>query len=196
MIKVIDDAMPVSMQEHIEDSVYSRPLIYQPNTSYMSWEKTIESLKRDPNIVDNGQFFHMCMNNGTIHSNYFLACVPVLYLYAEKAGIKVNEIKRVKLNLMTQDKLFDPLNYNAPHVDTSGTYAFVYYVNDSDGDTVLFNEFQHTDYEHDTQDNPLTISQRISPKRGRGVFFESSRYHASSSPKDTALRWVLNFNFV
>jgi hypothetical protein len=68
--------------------------------------------------------------------------------------------------------------------------SFLYYVNDSDGDTFLFDEFQK-----DTIPLNFNILERISPKKGKGIFFESDRYHASSNPKHTSIRLVLNFNF-
>ena len=63
----------------------------------------------------------------------------------------------------------------------------VYYVNDSDGDTVLFNEFYNT--------KSVSINRRIAPKKGRAVIFDSNRFHASSNPINTPTRFVINFTF-
>jgi Rps23 Pro-64 3,4-dihydroxylase Tpa1-like proline 4-hydroxylase len=64
----------------------------------------------------------------------------------------------------------------------------VYYCNDSDGDTFLFNEF----YDGKNPDK-LTIAQRVTPKKNRCVVFESNRMHASSSPIYSKDRRIINF---
>jgi hypothetical protein len=65
----------------------------------------------------------------------------------------------------------------------------VYYVNDSDGDTFLFNEF----YESGKVPELFTLYNRVSPKKNRLVIFESNRYHASSNPKLNQDRFIINF---
>ena len=60
-------------------------------------------------------------------------------------------------------------------------YVCLYYVNDSEGDTIIF-------------DNNKKEIQRITPKKGRIVFFDGSLEHCSTRPS-TRTRAVLNFNF-
>jgi hypothetical protein len=61
----------------------------------------------------------------------------------------------------------------------------LYYVNDSDGDTVLydksFEDLKIVD-EYVDNKNELNIVHRITPKRGRVVFFDGTVYHAPSTP--------------
>lgn len=202
MITVIESGIPVNFQKHIEDSVYNLSLVYQPNTSYnLAYQndfatKGYMAIKAtDANIVDNGHFAHLVMDNGQIYSTHWGVVSPILYMFAEKAGIEVNEITRIRINLLIQDKEFTSNFYNAPHTDITGSKSFVYYVNDSDGDTVLFNEFLQEGCPIEDGPGNLTIAQRVSPKRGRGVFFEKGRYHTSSNPKSNYTRYVINFNF-
>ena len=116
-----------------------------------------------------------------------------LYIFAEKAGITVNKISRIKINLILQDKTFKNINYNFPHSDRgTGDKVFLYYINDSDGDTFLFNEYD--DYE--TIPDTFTVKDRITPRKGTGVFFEANRFHASSNPTIAKNRYVINFNFI
>ena len=56
-----------------------------------------------------------------------------------------------------------------------------YYINDSEGDTVFFD------------DNKKEI-KRVSPKKGRIVFFNGNQLHSGSYPTNTP-RFILNFNF-
>ena len=79
--------------------------------------------------------------------------------------------------------------YNLPHTDDpdSETESIIYYVNDSDGDTVIFNEKPPA--------KDLSIKHKVSPKQGRLLFFDSSYYHSSTPPRNTDIRLVLNIAF-
>ena len=71
-----------------------------------------------------------------------------------------------------------------PHVDyeEQGITTALYYVNDSDGDTVFF-------------DDTYNIVQRIKPEKGKGVIFDNLIYHASTCPQVHNTRMVINFNY-
>ena len=60
-------------------------------------------------------------------------------------------------------------------------YTGIYYVNDCDGDTFLF-------------DGTKEIA-KISPKKGRIVIFDGKTLHAGSHPYLSDFRMVINFNF-
>jgi len=70
-----------------------------------------------------------------------------------------------------------------PHTDVDFSHwVFLYYVNDSDGDTIFYNEQKE-------------IIKRVAPKKGRIAFFDGSIYHSASTP-NTSSRAVININFV
>ena len=72
--------------------------------------------------------------------------------------------------------------YNCPHTDTDKPHlAAIYYVNDSDGFTFLF-------------DNNNNIINRIVPKKGSLLLFDGSIKHASGHPIKSLKRCVINFN--
>lgn len=74
--------------------------------------------------------------------------------------------------------------YDNPHIDINYEHLVcLYYVNDSDGDTFLFDKI----------DNELKIKKRITPKKGRVLLFNGNRYHASSGPTN-GIRCIINFN--
>ena len=60
--------------------------------------------------------------------------------------------------------------------------TFLYYVNDSDGDTIFFNK------------NKKEI-KRVKPKKGTGVLFKSNTLHAGSNPINSDKRMVINYIF-
>ena len=66
--------------------------------------------------------------------------------------------------------------------DLTGYKSLIYYVNDSDGDTIFFN------------DNLKEI-KRVNPKKGKAVLFDSNILHCGSNPINTLNRVVINFIF-
>ena len=75
-----------------------------------------------------------------------------------------------------------------PHV------ACVYYCNDSDGDTIIYDQ-TITDVAGGSQDVVVTEHKRVTPKKGRAVFFDGSRYHCSSQPTIN-YRTIINFDLL
>jgi hypothetical protein len=102
------------------------------------------------------------------------------------------DLNRINLNFSTplpdtKDK------YGVPHPDSiyQGSMIGIYYITDSDGDTILFNEF----FEGNFDTNKKTIYRTIAPKKGRLVLFDGHRYHANSWPTKKE-RVILNMNFL
>ena len=85
--------------------------------------------------------------------------------------------------------------HNGVHVDLPPHLphvACVYYVNDSDGDTIIY-EQTINDVPGGSQNVQLTEHKRVTPRRGRAVFFDGSRYHCSSQPT-LNYRTIINFD--
>ena len=72
------------------------------------------------------------------------------------------------------------LEHYAPHTDRPEEHlGLIYYLNDSDGDTIFF--------EGDSE------LQRVSPKKGRIVIFDGNTLHAGGFPTDNP-RCIVNYN--
>ena len=72
----------------------------------------------------------------------------------------------------------------------------MYYVDDSDGDTVLFD----TEYDNEKGNTVLfTDTQkqivRVPPKKGRGFFFKGKVFHSGNCPVNYKQRTIINFDF-
>ena len=79
-----------------------------------------------------------------------------------------------------------------PHVDVDKEhYVFLYYVSDSDGDTIVYDQ-KYTGSEYDQSD--LTIFKKITPKAGSAVIFDGSRYHTNYSNQKNNFRFIINMN--
>ena len=77
---------------------------------------------------------------------------------------------------------------DTPHIDLDEGdehIVVLYYVIDSDGDTIIYNER--------TESPSYTEKQRVSPKQGRVVIFEGGQYHTAAQPTK-GTRCIVNYN--
>ncbi len=125
--------------------------------------------------------------------------LPILFVFCEKAKLEFKALLRIRVGLFTPTPGLAP--HHNPHVDFSQPHhTAVYYVNDSDGDTVVFNERvdevsveRSADYANAGR---FTIAGTVPPKKGKMCAFDGRHYHASSSPTQSAKRIAITFNFV
>lgn len=153
----------------------------------------------DKNITDDVGFFHMAFD-GDYYSPYYDFFRTILEFFAEKAGIRVGQLLRIRLRYTHKGQGHTEGKYAPPHVDfnTGNPYnTLVYYVNDSDGDTIIFDRIFNP--ENETYDpvfsEPLPELVRITPKKGSGLFFNGHRFHAGNYPINNSSRIVINFDF-
>lgn len=141
-------------------------------------------------ISEDKQYVHAASFNETKMSNIHDLGTNILNTFVKKHGIEIKEILRIKANILNKT---DKQNHiHPPHVDmTIPHLVLLYYVNDSDGDTVIFNQKYSSQ-----QDPTLTVNQTIAPKAGAAIVFDGLTYHSSSSPQYTGERIVLNINFI
>ena len=131
-----------------------------------------------------------------------LACIEMGWTYTS------HTLLRIKANLQTQAPKEFKGYYNEPHTDLNkdhfqiypNSLTAIYYVNDSDGDTVFFEEeggnshFYNIDATIKKYNN-LTIKKTIPPKENKMVIFPSHILHSGSHPVNHTLRSVINYNF-
>jgi hypothetical protein len=184
--QVLDNIIPPSYQDMLEE-LHERglPWHYTPSTSG-------EDIKKDPNderIVDFPQFHHVyCDTDGITSPQFFPLIEPLVWFLEKTLDIRIKSFGRIKSNFMLPgNSTLD--NYNVPHIDhpNEDHISMVYYVNDSDGCTRIFDKTVSEGYE-----KLLPIAE-ISPKKGRAVVFKSNRFHASTPPVNASKRMVINF---
>jgi len=126
--------------------------------------------------------------------------VPLVKKALINAGEELNEIVRLRIVLnTTSDK-----NYlNGPHVDLDYRHrTALLYLNDSDGNTILYNEkFDPTGdyadskmYQEKIQSN-LTIQSEVEPKANRLFIFNGLNYHTGTTPTKVPRRVIMNINY-
>jgi hypothetical protein len=115
-----------------------------------------------------------------------------------------NTAKKIKLKnpelLEARSFLQLPLNkkylgegVDTPHLDrTEPHLVFLYYVGDSDGDTIIYN-YRSKDKNDIPFFEDVKELKRITPKQGRVVVFDGLHWHTAEQPtKD--VRCIINFN--
>ncbi len=182
------------------------PKIYQDQleaeTSALAWFFHKETARPGLKFSNNyGGFFHMAFDitsPAPVISTINGMLVPLLFVATDKASVKFHELIRIRLGMFPRTMLEAP--YHNPHVDFYEPHIVgLYYVNDSDGDTVVFNEtFETVTIEQSAERanaGSFTELARISPKKGRMVFFDGKHYHASMHPREHDHRVVVTFDF-
>jgi hypothetical protein len=153
----------------------------------------------------NSGFVHMAIDFGSEPSEWYPFIKPIVYHIEEVTGHKIEQLLRIRVGLLTRTSESD-YDFNTPHVDFLLPHMTAcYYVNETDGDTVVFNETVADaaidnlteqavlDYVAKTD---FTIDTRISPKKGRLCVFDGLQFHASSKPKQHDRRMVITINYV
>jgi len=160
--------------------------LFCSGTSYYN-EEDNHYMKK--NISDIFQFEHRIVSSkyGVLNSKLLSEVIsPLVEEYQQNYPNfpKLDNISRGKINILTQNNVDDDL-YHIPHTDDDiEHWVMIYYINDTDGDTFIFNE---TCYDIEKE---LTIKKRISPEKGKFAVFNGKYLHSSSSPKKSSIRSV------
>jgi hypothetical protein len=190
----IDDAIPRAYQDQVEAELGS---------NRMNWFFHEESARAGKGQFDTqfAGFSHPTFNireGSPVLSPLNGVLVPILWLFCEKAGLPFTALLRIRIGLFTKGAVDAP--HHNPHVDFYEPHrTALYYVNDSDGDTFVFNETYEQVGAHQApayvNERKFTIADQISPKRGRMACFDGKHYHASMHPQANVSRIVVTYNF-
>lgn len=194
MIQIYDNIITEKLQNKIFDLAFAQSVVWNYDLATIhpdlkiSPKNTLESFQFR-SIVKHDEF----INNHEIYNG-------ILDLFKEiqkKTGILLADPYRVKLNLLPNDPRADKKFHHTPHIDADQDhYVLIYYIDDSDGDTVIFKETKKDFSMQDAQFvKEFTIEERIEPKKGRFVLFDGDKYHTGSSPQNNLKRTVININF-
>lgn len=188
MITVLDDFIPTSLADEIAQLVSTRdfPWFYTESSSGVGKNYDINNKL----IKESSQHIHIVFDEQGAVSNMYNYIKIMLYFLEDKTNLKVKDLFRVKINSLLTDRSA-ATQYNTPHIDhpDSDYMSMVYYINDSDGDTVIFDQHVQQGY------NNLTIANRVFPKKGKCVIFPSNQFHSSSNPVVADRRLIINFTF-
>jgi hypothetical protein len=189
MIRVIDNFIPLSHQEEIKTVLLASqfPWFYvgdvtdHTNTSSKNKSPALSSLLR---------------NNSTTTNNYYTYFLPLAHLGASLVDYKFNDV--IKCRTFLQFPLSNVSPTDPLHIDSTIDHLVVlYYVVDSDGDTIIVDKKLGIDEQpaNDLNFEDFTILQKVTPKQGRAVIFDGRYYHTAEQPREN-IRCVINFNVI
>jgi len=181
---IIDDVISIENQIDLETYFTTQPIPWNYVNAASPYEPPGVGA---PNTFNYKQFVHLIYYEQINHINQsFPLFVPLL----SAIPFDIDKLLMIKTSMTVSDPNRPDKSYGKAHVDfvdpPENLITCVYYIGDSDGDTVIF-----------SKDNGVyTETQRISPKRGRLIAFDGTTYHAGSCPSSSDPRIVVNFNFI
>ena len=188
MIKEIKPLVPKAYADNLHNLMTSSvfPWFWNEN---ISGQKQTSSDEVDFNGFQYG-LYHMFYIDNTQVSAYYKDIEPLLYFMQDKTDIKVKNIYRVRAALTTWSP--KDMAHNA-HVDMDFDHkVLLYYVNDSDGDTILYNEVFE---EYEEVRKNFTVNKTFTPTKGNALVFNGLTYHSSSKPTKNSKRIIINIDF-
>jgi hypothetical protein len=185
-ILIYDDIIDIDYQNKIKDILFSLkfPWFFCNDISY-----TGNSVQRRPG------FQHLYVENKKINSQFHKDIAPIILKSLKKANIKNNVFLQGRSFLQLPLNISDRHLVDTPHVDAVIPHlAVLYYVNDSEGDTIIYeNEFEGYDNRPFKKD--LKIKQKVTPKKGRVVIFDGKYWHTAEQPEHNN-RCIVNYNVI
>lgn len=180
---IIRNIIPQSLQEEIINLTTSNNFAWFFNDAVV--------INRDH--MDNMMpgFTHIFYSNNQINSEHCNVVKPLLYFIEQHLDRKIKSIYRMQANLMLNTHVDEKYLDNHIHkdvgeddLDAKDKYknyvTALYYVIDSDGETVLY------------EDNKTDIKEQHIPKQGSCLIFDSMNWHRASSPLHYKKRIALN----
>jgi len=156
-----------------------REMIDNPHFPYYYNENQIKDNNKDQIFG----FTHCLYKDKQINSNVFELFLPLISEFSNKSKIKIKNIFRLQVNLIFNQIATNKTLKNIIHRDVEnidGNFiSFIYYVIDSDGDTIIYN------------DN-LTVKEIAKPIQNNCIYFNSRNLHKASLPKNHKKRIVIN----
>lgn len=158
----------------------------------------------NPNYGSNSGFVHPAFDIGKHPTEWFPYIKPLVYSLEQAHGQKIKELFRIRVGFLlpTNEQNY---KYNTPHVDFLWPhYTACFYVNDSDGDTIVFDQRLEQVGTEITEDSinafvkttEFSISSSIQPIKNRLAIFDGFNFHASTKPIKSEKRFVITINFI
>ena len=187
-IIVIDDFISLEYQEKIKQDLLGLDNIFPWHYSEdVTAAGDFDSQHRP---AMSHQYVEIDDDNDTseIISVYHHLFTPLLSKACQYLKIPETEVIQGRSFLQWPLVNIDTSVVDLPHIDLDEGEEHIvvlYYVVDSDGDTIIYNER--------TESPSYTEKQRVSPKQGRVVIFEGGQYHTAEQPTK-GTRCIVNYN--
>ena len=173
VLKKIEQVFDIEYAQIIENEMFSKDFPW-----YYFFDVDYNKIDSDKN---NFGFVHTFLNskNKTL-SEWSKLVMPLPAIIADNIGVKLSNILSIRAVMLTSVG-YDYQHMRHTDVKThEDTYTAIYYVNDSDGFTSVYDKEQVT---------------KFMPKKNSAIVFDSKTEHHASKPIKTPARIVINCNF-
>ncbi len=187
--KVFNDIISKDDQKKFVKELYNVEFPWYLQKTTTAITETNTAIKDDKSCDTLGLVHVIYDEKKGINSQIYQPALNTLNNFLSKNNIILEKLLRIKTNLVFK-RVDNSEKYHTPHVDNEQNhYTLLYYVNDSDGPTYLFNNKYNG-----TKQN-LNLIEKVNPEQGRAILLDGHYYHASSNPAINDYRLVINFNF-
>jgi len=177
MIKLIKNFISQEKADTIEKDLLGDYFAWYWNASTLGIDE--RNNFKTKNTVEEGQFVHRLIDTPTnTKSSLHEGFTKVFDI------INYENTIRVKCNLNLNKTGYKKTSHQPIHRDSElkVNKSLIYYINDSDGDTIFF-------------DKKLKEIKRVTPKKNTAILFDSNILHCGCNPIKSSMRGVINFIF-
>jgi hypothetical protein len=196
---IIDNFLPDVYVDSIYNLMGGQEILWSFSKYSTSSDPNIENLfYTDEETSEHLQFRHIFIDFNKIKSPHLRHIAPLIACY-ESNVTKIKSTQRIKANLLMPQKGPTLQRAHADDMELSSydstgyignRKTLLYYVNNSDGETIIYNE----KYEGKPI-GKLTVKQRITPVKGRAVLFDANQIHSACIPTEKKYRLIINCVF-
>ena len=193
---ILDTIIDEELQDQIEDVLFDCNWKYHADNTFLAehfgskYRKFLNPLKYDisPTFITSISPFE----NKEACNKLFL----LMQKGCNEIKFKVQRIRRCMggIHALIRKKTKKDaahINFDVPDL------VMLYYVNDCDGDTILYdkklNDIPTNAYYSEDGCYEFNIEHRVKPKRGRILFFDGRTYHSASTPS-SGMRCIITFD--
>ena len=197
-IYVFDDIIEKPYQELIKETLIGGdkpPTIDEPEKPF-PWYYISDITDADHESTFQGRFGfthqYATPEDGIVcdFHNLFLG---VIQNSCRKLKIKEIDVLNGRSFLQTPTNISKD-DVDSPHVDLIVPhFVMLYYVNDSDGDTHIYNEKTKFAACYPDSEMKFTLKKKVSPKQGRVVLFDGAHWHTAQQSNHN-LRCIVNYD--
>lgn len=195
-MKVIDNVLGVNTFNFLRNNITSPDLGWHfvKNTA-IPLEENVESDFSFTKTVYDCDFF-----DRTPTDSLFVVCYNALLSCLDTAGLELDELFRIRLNLYTKQGEFYT---HVPHVDDHQRQmqiGILYLTTNQSSPTILYkNKFRYgvdTNSFEELKEKTFVPEHTVDSVANRFVMFDGDTYHSSTIPTQEAVRININYNFL
>jgi hypothetical protein len=192
-IYIFDNIVDIKIQDKIKTYVYNKTILWEEISNITANTAAHQSYSFPAKVIST-----------QIDKDIIKLIDIIIDTSLSKIDKKLLQKYRVKINKTTPHFVESKDEFRLLHIDkTEQHITIIYYINDSDGDTLIFNDKTKNHYigkEFMTNENFLDfknfeLNKSVTPKKGRVVIFDGNLWHYGKYPT-TGERNIININLV